>query len=274
MTGSASPTTPAPPPRSPTGPADPATVGGRHSAATMALRDVAPLALALIPFSLAIGATIATSGLPAPAALAGSVLMMSGAAQLALIQLADAGAGLTLAVVTALLINARLVLYSAGFAGWFRELPRRRRLLLAIPLIDQTFLLAQRRFPEHRSVTWRQRYHLTATAVLVVCFVGSQLVGYAVGDGLPDGLGLHLAAPLAFAGLLGAGVKDRSGLVAAGAAATTVAVGGPWLGGLTIPAAALVGLVAAGAAGGRTSQPGGEAARSGDGAPVPEGVDR
>lgn len=82
-----------------------------------AIRDVAPLALALIPFSLAIGATIASSEVPAAPALAGSLLLMAGAAQLAAIELVDAEAGYVVAVGTALMINARLILYSAAMTS-------------------------------------------------------------------------------------------------------------------------------------------------------------
>ncbi|MGI9612119.1 MAG: AzlC family ABC transporter permease [Acidimicrobiales bacterium] len=209
-----------------------------------ALRDVAPLALALIPFSLAIGATIASSDVAAPAALAGSLLLMAGAAQLAAVELVDAEAGYVVAVGTALMINARLILYSAAMATWFEGLPRWRRLLLAVPLVDQTFLLAQRRFPGRPSIVWRQQYYIMASGTLLVCFVSSQLVGFWIGAGLPPGLGLHLAAPVAFAGLLGASVKGRGGATAAIAASLAMVIAVQFAGGLALPSAAIFGVVA------------------------------
>ena len=103
------------------------------SATRLAIKDTLPLAAAVLPFGLAIGATIADSELWAPGALAGALLLMAGASQLAVVGLLNSGAGIVVAVGTALLINARFVLYSAGLARWFRDEPLWRRLLLALP---------------------------------------------------------------------------------------------------------------------------------------------
>jgi branched chain amino acid efflux pump len=221
-----------------------ASTGNQPPPGPTALRDAAPLAVAVAPFALAIGATIASSGVPAPAGLAGSVLLMAGASQLAAIDQVAAGAGLVVAIGTALMINVRLVLYGAGLATWFDELPRWRRMLLAIPLVDQTFVLGERRFADQRSTRWRERYYLTATALLFACFVGFQVVGYFVGGAVPSALGLHLAAPLAFAGLLGLACDGRRNVTAAAVAAVTLLVAADLPGGVSLPIAAVAGLVA------------------------------
>jgi predicted branched-subunit amino acid permease len=217
-----------------------------RSAIRVALTDTAPLGLAVVPFALAIGARVSESELSAAAALSGSVLMMAGASQLAVIQLLDSGAGAVAALTTALLINARLVLYSSALAQWFDGAGRGRRLLLALPLIDQNFMLAQQRFGPDTTQEWRQRYWIVGSSVLLCCFVAFQIVGYVIGGGLPDGMGLHLAAPLVFAGMLGAGLRDNRAVKAAVVSAAVVVLAGSVLGTAALPVAAIAGLLAAG----------------------------
>ena len=218
------------------------------SATRLAIKDTLPLAAAVLPFGLAIGATIADSELWAPGALAGALLLMAGASQLAVVGLLNSGAGIVVAVGTALLINARFVLYSAGLARWFRDEPLWRRLLLALPLVDQSFLLGQHRFEDGDTAAagprWRRTYYLTVSGLLLAVFVPGQLVGFAVGSSLPEGAGLSMAAPLAFGGMLAMACKTLPAVVAAvsGALAVVVVAGLP--SGLSLPVAALIGVAA------------------------------
>ena len=229
-------------------PAVPPTEPALPSATRLAIGDTLPLAAAVLPFGLAIGATIADSELWAPGALAGALLLMAGASQLAVVGLLNSGAGIAVAVGTALLINARFILYSAGLARWFRQEPLWRRMLLAIPLVDQSFLLGQQRFegdqPEAADVEWRRRYYLTVSAMLLAVFVPGQLVGFAVGSSLPEGAGLSMAAPLAFAGMLAMACKTVPAAVAAATGGIAVVVVAGLPSGLSLPVAALVGVAA------------------------------
>jgi predicted branched-subunit amino acid permease len=211
--------------------------------------------VSLIPFSLAIGVAIAEArGAVDPAgALAGSTLAFAGAAQLSVVRLLDADAGPIAAVTTAWMINLRFVLYSTGMARWFGAEPLWRRLVLAIPLVDQNFLLAQRRFDTYTALWWRRRYFLMCSALLATTFVAFQIVGWVVGGSLPAGLGIPLAAPLAFVGLLAAAVRDRAPLLAAGVSAVGMVVFAPLPNGLGLLAAASVALVAANALTGERS---------------------
>ncbi|MEM7340795.1 MAG: AzlC family ABC transporter permease [Actinomycetota bacterium] len=208
-------------------------------------RDVAPLAASVVPFGLAIGATIAESGLASIPALSGSVILLAGASHLAIINVLAVGGGIAVAVATALLINARLVLYSAALARWFGDAPRWRRLVLAMPIVDQTFAICQRRFDTtDTTVGWRERYYVSATAVIATCYVVSMLVGFGVGAELPSGLGLHLAAPLAFAGLVASATTARSTMVAAVTAAVIAVVFAALPAGLALPIGVIAGLIA------------------------------
>ena len=87
------------------------------------VKATAPVLLALVPFALAFGTMAAGSGLSTLEALAMSVFVFAGAAQLAMIPLISAGASVAVIVLTVLVINLRMTLYSASLAPHFRLLP-------------------------------------------------------------------------------------------------------------------------------------------------------
>ncbi|HVE99780.1 MAG TPA: AzlC family ABC transporter permease, partial [Rubrobacteraceae bacterium] len=83
-------------------------------------KAIAPVLIALIPFAVAFGATAVGNGLSSLEALAMSVFVFAGAAQLAAIPLLSAGASVAIIVLTVLVVNLRMTLYSASLAPHFR----------------------------------------------------------------------------------------------------------------------------------------------------------
>jgi branched chain amino acid efflux pump len=210
---------------------NPAEVAGNRRAFADGVREVTPMVIGVIPFGLAIGAVIGTSSVGTAAGMASAPLVLAGAAQLTTIQMLDAGAAPIVIVLSALMINARLVLYSASIAGWFRDEPLGRRLALAIPVIDQLHFTCIPRFERcDLDRSGRRAYYIGAAMWLVSAWTASQWLAMLVGARVPDGVGLDVAAPLALAGLLAKSTVDRRSTVAAvGAAALVVlAVGLPF----------------------------------------------
>jgi predicted branched-subunit amino acid permease len=207
-----------------------------------AIRDTVPLALPIAPFAFAIGSSMAAAGIPLVAGWGGGAMLLAGTAQLSAIEVLGGGGGLWTAVGIATLVNLRFVLYSAGLRVWFAQGPRWRTLLFATALVDQTFLLCERRFSTNDDPEWRWRYYATVSVVLVTVFIGIQPVGYLVGNATPAGVGLEMAAPLVFAGMLASSLRRRVDLVAGVAAGMTVVVASPLPGGLALPVAAVLGL--------------------------------
>jgi predicted branched-subunit amino acid permease len=230
------------------------TVAGSPGPVATAVRETTPFAVALIPFGLAVGSAAAAAGLSAWSSLFGAVVLLAGAAQLAAVESLGRGDGVIAVVVVVALINLRFVFYGAGVAEWFAGAPRRRRLALAFPVVDQTFLLCQQRFAVETDLRWRQRYYLTVTVLLAGAFVGSQVVAYHLGAGLPAGVGLHLAAPLAFAGMLAKAMRGRREVVAGVAAAAIVVLGSGWIGASALPVGVICGVVLASAPGSGPSE--------------------
>jgi len=90
-------------------------------------RDALPVVLAYLPFGLALGATLAATHLPPLIAWSSSPLLFGGAAQLLAVQLLDTGASVGVVVLGALVVNARMLLYSAALAPYTAAWPGRWR---------------------------------------------------------------------------------------------------------------------------------------------------
>jgi predicted branched-subunit amino acid permease len=164
-----------------------------------------PLVIGYAPFALVIGATIAEHG-DELAGWSGSWLVYGGSAQLATIRSLDAG--VLVAVATGLLVNARLLVYSASLGRRWRHQPRWFRLLAAALIIDPTWAAAERY--DHAGATDRdQRHHfLAAGIVLGVGWSAAMAAGILVGGRL-DGLDLEIVVPLFLVALVGPMLRER-----------------------------------------------------------------
>src|SRR5215468_1554147 len=113
-----------------------------------ALRDAGKLAPGLIPYGLALGVVVASTRMGDLAGILGAPLVYGGSAQLTATTMFQQGAGWLAVLGSALMVNARLLLYSASLSPRFRGQPTWFRLTAANVITDQTYLAAQRR-PVH-----------------------------------------------------------------------------------------------------------------------------
>jgi predicted branched-subunit amino acid permease len=185
-----------------------------------------PMVVGIVPFGLALGAVMASSDLDPWTAFASAPLILAGAAQLTTLQMLEAGSNPVVVVASALLINLRILLYSASLAPWFSGVRLRLRLLLATSVIDQTHFVAVPRF-EQGDLDRRDRvaYYAGASVWLVSAWLGSQTFAMALGAELPDAARLDMAAPLALVGLLAKSVATRPAAVAAAVGVGVVTFG-------------------------------------------------
>ena len=187
------------------------------------VRDASPLFLGIVPFALVAGIAAVEAGLTPIQAVATSVIVFAGAAQLAALELLGETAPLSVVVATAVIINLRLVMYSASIAPHFRSFRRRLQAPLSYVLTDQAYALSVARFAREED-TDRLAYYLgVAGSIWLVWQVGT-VAGVLLGAGVPPDLGLSFAVPLVFLALLVPAMKDRP-TTAAGVVAGVVAVG-------------------------------------------------
>ena len=180
-----------------------------------------PVLVGVVPFGLVAGAAAVGAGLSVLQAAALSVVVFAGASQLAMIELLGQDGTLLVVVGTALIINSRLVMYSASLAPHFVEEDSRWRGLMAYILTDQAFALAVTRYAEGmEGVTRRRWYFLGTAAPLWAAWQVCTVIGAIAGARVPAWLPLRFAVPLTFLALLvPAAVQNR-------ATATAAVVGG------------------------------------------------
>lgn len=189
-----------------------------RAAGLQGFRDAGLIILAYIPFGVAMGAALATSGVDPWLIVSSSVVIFAGASQLAGIELLGAGAGVVLVVVTIGVINARHLLYSASLEPHLADWPRGLRMLGAFFLADPVYALAIGRFerPGGAGVRAEQyAYLFSAGITCLIGWTGLTTAGVFLGGLIPDDVPLGLAVPLTFLLLLLPLVKDSSGVVAA-----------------------------------------------------------
>jgi predicted branched-subunit amino acid permease len=214
----------------------------------------AAVIVAYAPFGLALGATLAATHVPPWIAWSSSPLLFGGAAQLVAVTMLDRGAGALLVVLAALVVNARMLLYSASLAPHAADWPRRWRWVGAYLLADPVYALAIERFGRaggRRGLQERLAYYL---AVGVTLWIGWQVLtgaGVLLAGVLPVSQHLDLAAPLTFLLLLVPMLTNRAAYAAAGVGAVValVAAGLPLGLGLLVGAGA--GVAAGALLGGR-----------------------
>ena len=212
----------------PDGDSDPDDDGGSTGDLLAGVRDVSPLMLGIVPFALVAGIAAVDAGLTLVEAVGMSVIVFAGASQLAALDLLGSNAPLAVVIGTAVVINVRMVMYSASIAPYFARYARRTRAGLAYLLTDQAYALSVAEFDENGDrVRWR--YYLGAAASLWIVWQIGTVVGVVVGAGVPDAWGLTFAVPLVFLALLVPAMKDRPTTAAgiAGGAIAVVAAGLP-----------------------------------------------
>ncbi len=187
--------------------------------------DALPLIVSYLPFGLVLGTTVAVSSVPSFAGWATSPALFAGAAQLALIDLTDAGAPAAVIVATVWVINQRHVMYSGALAPWFRQEPMWWQIVAPYFLADPIYTFSAVRFPDYALPADRRRYYAALSVTLWSAWLAMTAAGVLLGTTLPDEWPLELAVPLVFLALLAPTVADRPTRLAAvaGAAVTVTA---------------------------------------------------
>ncbi|MFK8023797.1 MAG: AzlC family ABC transporter permease [Ilumatobacter sp.] len=220
------------------------TAANRRGTASLRIqgaRDITPMVIGAIPFALAIGAAISSSSLTTVQGLITGPLFLAGAAQIATVQMIDDAVSPAVIIASALVINARVLLYSASLAPWFPGQPLRRRLLIAAPVIDQLHFTCTPRFQRRDlDVSERLAYYTGAAVWMAVAWTLTQAIGVFFAHQIPAELGLDIAAPLALVGLLAKSAVNRSTVIASGVSGTVAVLGV----GLPLSSATLIAIIA------------------------------
>lgn len=207
------------------------------------LLAVAPAIPANVAFGLVTGVAVLDAGFTGAEGVVMSALWFAGAAQLAALDLLQGNAPVAVVVLTALIVNARYVMYSAAIAPYFERFSRPWRWTAAFFVLDVTFALSVTEF-ERAGDRNELAYYFGTAVPLWFVWVGSTAGGVVLGASIPPRWSIDFAIPLVFLALLAPSVEGRASIVAAvvGGLGATVGAGIPFNLGLMV--AALCGVVA------------------------------
>lgn len=181
------------------------------------------LALGVLPFGIVYGVAVAQAGVGVLPGILGSIAIFAGASQLSLLELHTEGAVWAVAVGTALVINARFLLYSAALAPSFAEFPPRWRFGLAHLMTDQAATLSLIEFETEKDPLLRRGFFLGAALALFTVWQLGTIIGILAGAQIPEGLQLGFIIPLMFTALVVPALRDRP-VIAAATASVVVTI--------------------------------------------------
>ena len=186
----------------------------------------APLLVGIVPWGVVAGVAMVSAGLTQAQAVAMSVLVFAGSAQLAVLPLLIAKAPLWLMYATALVVNLRYVIYSAVLAPHFEHLSRPWRALLSYITVDGIFALFVGKYAPEEARPHKHWFFLGGSLLMWAGWQIASWVGIFAGALIPHAWSLEFAATLALIAVLVPLLFDRAvvcGALAAGAVALAAA---------------------------------------------------
>jgi 4-azaleucine resistance transporter AzlC len=215
----------------------------RASSVRAGARGMLPITVGIAPFGIIAGVAATDAGLGLAEAMGFSLVVLAGAAQLASLDLIGRDAPALVVIVTALIINLRMLMYSAALAPELAHESRAKRLFGAYWVTDQTFAVSIVRFRATELAPVDRWWFYFGTAIpLWVVWQLATAVGVIAGGAVPPAIPLGFALPLAFISLLVPTLTDRPAVVAALSAAVVAVVAAPLPANAGMPLAALVGI--------------------------------
>jgi predicted branched-subunit amino acid permease len=196
---------------------------GRRRALRSGALAMLPILIGIAPFAAVAGLAGTHNGFTILETAAFSLFAYAGAAQVAALDLIGNGAGVGVVIATALIINARFIVYSATLAPMFSDANVRQRLAGSYLLVDHAVPLTLTRTSE-----WSRRdkiaFYLGACLMFWCTWQICSFIGSFLGS-LPDTGVVAFAVPISFLALLAPQLSNRPRVFAALVAAVVAVAG-------------------------------------------------
>lgn len=192
----------------------------RHPSYRQGVSDMVGAAVGVGAWGLVTGVAMVKSGMSVPMALAMTLLVYAGSAQLAVIPLLAVGAPLWVIWLTAACVNLRFVIFSSMWRSYFLPLPLRERLAIGYFSGDVIFVAFMKRFPEPVPGPGQVPYFWGAASINWVAWQVPSIAGILLANAIPLSWGLGFAGVLALLGVLLSLLFDRATWLATVVAAT------------------------------------------------------
>ncbi len=168
-----------------------------------------------VPFGLVCGVAGVQAGLGEWGAVALSAFAFAGSSQAVLTQFLSGGAPLIIAVLSGLVVNLRMAVYSAAISQRIAGASRKERVLWAAFLVDQTFISNETRHQRGEYVEHPLAFYLGCAFTLWPWWVLMNAIGAFAGAKLPTSWQLDFTIPLSFVAMVVPLLKSRGQILAA-----------------------------------------------------------
>jgi len=190
----------------------------RHPEFRRGAREMTGIAMGIAAWGLITGVAMGKSGLGVPLALMMSFLVFAGSAQLAVLPLMSAGAPIWVVWATALCVNLRFIIFSAGWRPYLGIYPRMVRLRMAYFSADLNYVMFMHRFPEPKPAPEQPPYFWGGAVTNWFAWQVPSVIGIFAAERIPPAWGIGFAGTLALLGLTCSLLNDRATWIAAAVA--------------------------------------------------------
>jgi len=180
------------------------------------LKAIAPMTPGATAFGLAFGALVPAMGINPWTGVYASASIMAGASQISVFESIRTGAPAVVAILTALIINARFALYSAALGPVFSAFPRRWKLGLAHLMADPSAVVALQHADKYSDPVRKRWFVMGAALPLQIIFLMGTAVGVVVGPIIPEAWQIGFIVPLMFISVMVPTLRRSEDVVALG----------------------------------------------------------
>lgn len=192
-----------------------------HPQFLAAVKACLPVLPGLLAFGAISGVATVAAGMPHYMAMAMSVLVYAGTAQLAALQLITSGTPLAIAILAGLVINLRLFIYSLSIAPHLAAAGPRWKPLLSYLLTDAGYAIAILGYERPMEPSDKVWYYFGSCAAIWITWQIGTFAGILLGTRIPAGWHLEFSIVLTFLSIVAPTIRDRAVAVAACAAGIT-----------------------------------------------------
>ncbi len=189
------------------------------------VKDISPILIGGLPFGMLIGVIAASLEFTPWQGIGNSAIMYAGSAQLVMLELIGINAALWVVVLSASIVNLRMVIYSASLARYVRNESLLNRIWMSFVMVDQVYAFVIAHLDQHPEEKHIRNYWAGLSAPLYPMWTIAAAIGYFIGAVIPDSWSLTFGVPLMFLAMLVPALKGRPHYAAA-AVAVTVALTG------------------------------------------------
>lgn len=161
------------------------------------LKKGIPTLFGIGAWGLVVGVAMIKTHLSVAQALAMTVFVFAGSAQLASLPLIASGAPIWVIFATALVVNLRFVIFSALLSPHFKHLPWKKRLALGYFAGDLTVAMFMQRFPDYTPAVGKVSYLKGLLYPNWASWQIGSVIGILLGSQIPSDWGLGFAGTLA-----------------------------------------------------------------------------